>query len=394
VIVPIYNGVQHLAAFFESLAAALPHNAEVIVIDDASTEPVLAAVPEIPKAEAVICLRNETNLGNAGAVNEALSIATGDILIQLNSDLVLDEACISAMITTIEENRDDVGIVGAKLVYPTTGRCQSVGMAFGLHSKRHVFRHMPAGHPLCCQTRDVQIVTGATAAMTRRVLELLGPLDHELFNHNLDLDHCLRAVEHGLRNIMCADAVAYHWRNRSGVIRYARVEAAEAAFWSKWSKRYRVDLADFLRQAIDHIISVDPRLQSIPFVIIDLSRGANQAIVVRCLAEYWEDIAARMHSFRQMSNDSDRLWLPLLLPNWLSHAPTPFIYLVDSHLELEENEMWFARRRNIVTDELIIDLSASALMTSDLFPQRPMRHGGEPVAGCVSVEDVVDTAGP
>jgi GT2 family glycosyltransferase len=367
VIVPVYNGSEHLAAFFESLAGALPDNAEVIVVDDASTEPVFDAVPDLPRASGLTRLRNDTNLGNAGAVNRAFAVATGDIVIQLNSDLVLDADCITAMIDIIDHEGGDVGIVGSKLVYPTTGRTQSVGMAFGLHSKRHVFRHLPENHPLCHRTREVQIVTGATAAMTRRVLELLGPLDDQLYNHNLDLDHCLRAGQHGLRNFMCAHSLAYHWRNRSGAIRYARVEAAEAAFWAKWGGKYKVDLGRFLSEAIDHVVSVSPQLQTGQFAILDVSRGADQAIAVECLEARWHGIGQRVRHFRQMNNGSPHLSLPLFLPHWVTHEPTPFLYLVDSHQELEENAMWFARRRRIVSEELIVDLSGSVITTSEFL---------------------------
>jgi GT2 family glycosyltransferase len=364
-IVPVYNGIQHLDAFFESLAAALPDQAQVIIVDDNSTQPVLEVVPELPRAASVLTLRNEVNLGNSGAVNRGFTVATGDIVIQLNSDLVLDPGCITAMVELIEREGDDVGVVGSKLVYPTTGRTQSVGMAFGFHSKRHVYRHLPEGHPLCRKQREVQIVTGATAAMTRQVLELLGPLNDDLYNHNLDLDHCLRAAEHGLRNFMCADSVAYHWRNRSGPIRYARVEAAEAAFWAKWGGRYRVDLAGFFDEAIDHVLHAVPQLNEAPFTILDLSRSADQAIAIERLEARWPGIGGRTRSFRQLGNDAERLRLPLLLPHWLSHEPTPFVYLVDSHQQLEENAMWFARRRAVVAEELVVDLSASVCTTSE-----------------------------
>lgn len=384
VVVPIYNGLQHLDAFFESLAAALPPGAQVIIVDDASTEPVLDVVPELPGAETVIHVRNQTNLGNAGSLNRGFAEASGDIVIQLNSDLVLDANCIQAMVETIEREGEDLGIVGSKIVYPTTGRTQSVGMGFGYHSKRHVFRHLPEDHPLCCRSRQVQIVTGATVAMTRRVLDLLGPLDDQLYNHNLDLDHCLRALKHGLHNYVCVDSVAYHWRNRSGAIRYARVEAAEAAFWGKWGGRYRVDLGRFFDEAIDHLLSEFPHLERTPFEILNLSRSADQEIALERLEDRWSDIGGKIRNFRQMSNDSKRLWLPLLVPNWVIHEPTPFIYLVDSHRELEENAMWFARRSNVVCEEIVVDLSASVFTTSEFFGWQPAAPGG------FSVEHVVD----
>lgn len=366
VIVPLYNGMAHLNAFFESLCAALPDRAEVIVVDDGSTEPVLDAVPEISRAQDVIRMRNETNLGNAGAVNRAFAVAGGDIIIQLNSDMVLDPGCIASMVALIEDQGDRVGIVGSKLVYPTTGRTQSIGMAFGLHSKRHVFRHLPESHPLCCRTRELQILTGATAAMTRRTLEAIGPLDEQLYNHNLDLDHCLRATRIGLRNVVCSESLAFHWRNRSGAIRYARVEAAEAAFWAKWAGAYQVDLGRFFDEALDQVLAAAPELEAAPFTIIDLSRSADRDIAMRCLEARWEGVGETVRHFRQLSNPSMSLWLPLLLPNWLSHEPTPFIYLVDAHRELRENAMWFARRRSVVSEELIVDLNACVGRTSEL----------------------------
>jgi GT2 family glycosyltransferase len=366
-IVPIFNGIEHLPAFFESLAGALPDQAQVIVVDDASTQPVLETVPDLPRAASVFKLQNETNRGISGSVNRGFDVATGDVIVQLNSDLVLEANCVSAMVELIEAEGGDIGIVGSRLLYPTTGRTQSVGMAFGLHSKRHIFRHLPHDHPLCRRTREVQIVTGATAAMTRRVLGLLGPLENQLYNHNLDLDHCLRAAEHGLRNFVCAGSVAYHWRNRSGPIRFARVAAAEAAFWAKWGDRYDVDLGRFVDEALDHIWSAVPELHEAPLTIVDLSRSADQAIVVERLDARWHNISHTIRPFRQMSNDGIRLSLPLLLPHWLSQEPTPFIYLVDSHEELEENSMWFAQRRSVVAEELIVDLSASVCATSEFF---------------------------
>jgi glycosyltransferase involved in cell wall biosynthesis len=388
VIVPIFNSIEHLAAFFESLAAALPDDAQVIVVDDASTQPVLEAISELPRAGSVVRLRNESNVGIAASTNRAFDLATGEIVVQLNSDLVLDAACITAMIALITAAGGEAGVVGSKLVYPTTGRTQSVGMAFGLATKRHVFRHLPVDHALCCRTRETQIVAGATVAMTRRVLGLLGPLDDQLYNHNPDIDHCLRAAEHRLRNFMCAESVAYHWRNRCGPIRYARVEAAEAAFWSKWGNRFKVDLGTFFDEALDHLLATNTELERAPFVIVDLTRSADQGIAIEQLGVRWEGIGQRVRHFRQMSNDSTHLELPLLLPHWVSHEPTPFIYLVDSHSELDENAMWFTSRRQVVSEEIIVDLSASACTTSEFvaWPTASITGG--------SIENIVDVRDP
>lgn len=367
VVIPVFNGIPHLGAFFDSVNAALPAGSQVVVVDDASTEPVFDAIPDLPAAAAMLRLRNDRNVGYSATVNRGFAVATGEIIVQLNTDLLLDPRCLGAMIDVIERERN-IGIVGSKLIYPTTGLVQSVGMCFGQYSKKHVFRFLPTGHPLCMRTREVQITTGATVAMTRATLDRIGPLDQRYYNHNNDLDHCLRAREGGLRNVMCADSVAYHWRSQSGPARVARVATAEARFWARWGGRYEVDLGRFVDEALDHVLNTAPDLETAPFEVLDLSRGEDREIVLDRLVARWPTLAGRVHAFPQTNNAAAQLWLPLLLPTWYCTHPAPFVYIVDSHRDLAENVLWFERRHTIVTEELIVDLSAAVVRSSELVP--------------------------
>ncbi len=111
IVVPVFNSVSHLGTFFDALAEALPADSEVLVVDDASTEPVLDAVPDLPRAGRVVRLRNERNLGVAGATNRGLAAATGDVIVQLNTDVVVAPTCLSEMIDVIQSRTGDVGIV-------------------------------------------------------------------------------------------------------------------------------------------------------------------------------------------------------------------------------------------------------------------------------------------
>src|SRR5260370_42404712 len=101
---------------------------------------------------------------------------------------------------------------------------------------------------------------------------------------------------------MCARSVAYHWRNLCGTVRYARVEAAEAAFWSKWGGTYRVDLGEFLDEGLDHAVRAHPPFEAMPFTILDLSRGADQAIALERITARWPDAQGRIPYFPQMPN--------------------------------------------------------------------------------------------
>lgn len=365
VIVPVFNGSAYLREFFDSLERALPDGSQVIVVDDGSTEPVFDAIPELHRAGEVILLRNDRNLGYSAAVNRAFELATGDVNVQLNTDLVLDERCITAMLDLIER-RPNVGIVGSRLIYPTTGLVQHVGMAFGNHSKPHIFSELPTDHPLCRDDRQLQIVTGATVAMTAQVLRAIGPLDERYFNHNEDIDHCLRAIGAGFDNWMCAASVAHHWESISGPARFARVESSEARFWSIWGGRFTTDLGQFVDEALDELFRTFPTIAEAPMQVLDLSRGADQPIVLDRVLDRWPDALAEGQSFRQMNNPQRRLSLSLVLPHWVVSQPTPFVYLVDRHRELAENALWFANRRRIVQDEVVVDLTGAVVTTQDL----------------------------
>jgi GT2 family glycosyltransferase len=365
VIVPIFNGTRFLPTFFASLLEALPEDTELFLVDDGSEEPVWDTVPEFPSA-AVFRLQNETNLGYSVAVNRGFAAASGDIVVQLNTDLVLEPECIRAMVGFIERE-DRVGIVGSKLVFPTNGLTQHVGMAVGDHTKPHIFFQLPAAHPLCGKSRELQIMAGTTVAMTHRVLTRLGPLDERYFNHNEDIEHCLLASKHGLRNFVCADSVAHHWESQSGPSRYAQTAASDAIFWSKWGPHVTPDLGEFVDEGLDHVLNEAPHLADVEFHVVDLSRDIDQTIVLERILRRWTTARDHVNGFRQMNNRSRHLWLPLLLPHWYVAQPTPFIYLVDGYRELEQNVLWFQTRRKLVAEEIVVDLSGAAVRTSELF---------------------------
>jgi GT2 family glycosyltransferase len=365
VIVPIFNGSAYLPAFFESLQQALPEHSQIIIVDDASTEDVLSLVPAFPRADSVTILRNESNLGYSVAVNRAFLETTGEVVIQLNTDLVLDPACITAMIDILDRE-PAAGVIGSKLVFPTTGLIQHIGLAFGNYSKPHIYFELPADHPLCSRTREVQITTGATVAISKRVLDILGPLEERYFNCNEDLEHCLIANKHGLKNFVSAKSVAYHWESQSGPARFVRKATSDALFWSRWADSIEVDLARFIDEAIECALEQSSHLDDLTFDVLDLTRGADQDIALNRIERYWPGSRSRVRSRRQMNNSEGRLRLPFLLPHWTMHEPTPFLYLVDRYRELEENSMWFETRRQIVADELIVDLRGVVVPTSQL----------------------------
>jgi GT2 family glycosyltransferase len=366
IIVPIFDGIRYLPYFFRSLAEAAPPHAELILVDDGSTEPVLDAVPDDLPVASLTKLRNEQNQGYSAAVNRGFACAHGEILVQLNTDLVLDRHCIEAMVRLIE-NTPKVGVVGSKQVFPTTGLVRHIAMAFGEYSFRYPFSGLQSNHPLCCKTRAMQIVSGATVGMTRQVLEDIGPLDERYYNTHEDLDHCLKAHRRGYVNYTCADSIAYHWESQSGPARFARGREGDALFWAEWYSRRTIDLGSFVDEGLDYILDKYPQIADYEFEPLDLCRSTDKSILLGSLEKRWNGISTKTRSTRAFNSAQRKLWLPMEVPYWAMMNPTPYIYLVDECNQLSENHMWFDVRSRLVQTELVLDTMAVSATTADLF---------------------------
>lgn len=85
VIIPVYNGADRIGLALDSaLAQHVP--LEVIVIDDCSTDGLDRALAAYRDDPAVICLKNEVNLGAAQSRNRGVAAARGEYVAFLDAD--------------------------------------------------------------------------------------------------------------------------------------------------------------------------------------------------------------------------------------------------------------------------------------------------------------------
>ena len=175
-----------------------------------------------------------SRMSNLGA-----EAATGEILVFLNDDV---EPLVSSWLSDLaaQAQRPDVGIVGAKLLYPS-GAFQHAGIAIGINDGcGHPGRGEYGARywPWIGLTRDVSAVTGACLAVRKEVFRQLGGFD-ELFpvNYN-DTDLCLRARQAGYRVVYESGAVLRHYECQTrgrGSVGFAETE--------RWSSRWSSELA-------------------------------------------------------------------------------------------------------------------------------------------------------
>ena len=150
----------------------------------------------------------------SGMCNYAVSLAKGDHLLFLNDDTeILTEGSIESMLE--HSQREEVGAVGAKLLYPND-RIQHAGVVIGLLSAcEHVHKFHPAKDPGYCgwliAIRDCTAVSGACMMIPRKVFERVGGFDEQLSITYNDIDLCLRIRKLGYLVVYTPYAVLHHY---------------------------------------------------------------------------------------------------------------------------------------------------------------------------------------
>ncbi len=116
VIVPVYNGARTLKACLKALLANHCTDAEILVVDDRSTDGSANLAHELE----VKVISNGRSKGPAGARNEGATHARGDILLFIDADITVRDSTLSDVLTTFEQEPDLIALFGS---YDTNPAC-------------------------------------------------------------------------------------------------------------------------------------------------------------------------------------------------------------------------------------------------------------------------------
>ncbi|WP_439814331.1 glycosyltransferase [Zavarzinia sp. CC-PAN008] len=217
---------------------------DVIVVDNGSVEPAtLAWLAGLATRPRVQVLRVDGPFNFSRLNNVAAERAQGELLALVNNDIeVLDRGWLKAMVARIAA--PDVGVVGARLLYPDR-RVQHAGVVLGvLGVAAHVHAGLPAEAPgYFGRAQLVQRVSAVTAAcmlVKAAAWRAVGGLDEVnlavAFN---DVDLCLRIGETGLACLWTPEATLIHHESASrgsdlDPSRIARFQGEVAYMQQRW----------------------------------------------------------------------------------------------------------------------------------------------------------------
>ena len=227
IVIPNKDSVSVLSRCIDSIITkTLYNNYEIVIVENNSIEPSTfqyydAVVKKYDKVK-VVEWADEFNYSKIN--NFGVQHSGGEYLLLLNNDTeVIEPRWMDSMLGFCQ--RKDVGVVGAKLLYPDDTiqhagvamiHCHNLGEMGGpLHVFCHLDRKDPGYMNRAVFSQDVSIVTGACLMTKRSVYSQLNGLSEKYAVAYNDVDYCLRVREAGLLVVFDADALLYHYESFS-----------------------------------------------------------------------------------------------------------------------------------------------------------------------------------
>ncbi|HOS90922.1 MAG TPA: glycosyltransferase family 2 protein [Prolixibacteraceae bacterium] len=227
VIIVNYNVKPFLEqCLYSVMKAAEKIDAEVFVVDNASVDGSCPMVRE--KFPSVRLLENKTNTGFSAANNQAIRISSGEFILLLNPDTVVEEDTFSQTLRFMEEHADAGGL-GVKMIdgkgkflpeskrglpTPWVAFYKIFGLA-KLFPRSRRFGKYHLSYLDENSTCRVDVLCGAFMLLRREVLDKTGLLDEAFFMYGEDIDLSYRILQQGYNNYYFPGSTIIHYKGES-----------------------------------------------------------------------------------------------------------------------------------------------------------------------------------
>lgn len=124
VLMPVYNGEEHLREAIESILNQTFANFEFLIINDGSTDS-SASIIESYKDKRIRLINNEENLKLIRTLNKGLELAKGEYIARMDCDDISLPHRLEKQVAFMEANRD-VGILGSAMLAFSTNQTIAV----------------------------------------------------------------------------------------------------------------------------------------------------------------------------------------------------------------------------------------------------------------------------
>jgi GT2 family glycosyltransferase len=233
VVIPVFNAARQLERCLRAVAATLPPDTGVLVVDDASDDAAVGAVLARQAGDWTV-LRNERNRGFVASANRGMDAAGDDDVILLNSDTVpagdwavrLQRALHAAPDVASATPFTNNGEIASLPDFCRANPLPDDAGAWARACERAAGPRYP----------ELPTAVGFCMAIRRACLDTVGGFDEAAFGRGYgeENDWCMRASRAGWRHVLCDDAFVAHEGNASfGPLGLAPGDAAMSALLAR-----------------------------------------------------------------------------------------------------------------------------------------------------------------
>jgi cellulose synthase/poly-beta-1,6-N-acetylglucosamine synthase-like glycosyltransferase len=181
IIVPAHNEAEYIQNTLDSLLENTYPYKEIIIVDDGSTdETYLKAMTYANNPEVKIVKRDVASGKKAKAVNYGIPFASGDVVVIVDGDTIVERDSIKKIIEPMIQNPDIVGVAGNVRVLNKLGllaRLQAYEYLVGMETGRR-FQNLVSG---------VLVIPGSIGAVRREIQESVGRMPVDTLTEDFDL---------------------------------------------------------------------------------------------------------------------------------------------------------------------------------------------------------------
>lgn len=200
IIIVNYNGEAILKNCLDSIAKSkFSSQLEVILVDNASkdaSKDVLMTWAGLNPEVILKTYYNQDNVGFAKANNQGATLATGEWLLLLNNDTILDPNALQILLD-FAKTEPKLGLAGPALFH-VDGRSQAQGSALG--QMQYVTK----------KPKPVGFIIGAVMLIRKALYLEVGGFDENYVFYNEDVDLCKTLQKKGYKNYFVPEAKVTH----------------------------------------------------------------------------------------------------------------------------------------------------------------------------------------
>ncbi len=212
------NSQKYVQACLDSIFRRGTRDMEVVVVDNASADKTLDIIKEhYPQVKLI---ENQENLGASKARNQGIECSSGDWVLALDSDVVLEDGFIEKFYLAQKGFSEDVGMVQPNVLNTDGRTIYSQGIYLSTLRRFHDLNRGRMKDATGLSKKKIIGPCSAAAFYRRSMLDQLkektGYFDERFFFLVEDVDLAWRAQRAGWKVLFCPEMVGSHTGNSSG----------------------------------------------------------------------------------------------------------------------------------------------------------------------------------